>query len=95
MGALLTGIFAAGSINAVFGKNVAGNPNPAGAIDGNWHQVGNQAIGMGIGWAMAIAGTLALLFLVDKTMGLRISATEEAVGLDLSQHGEEGYELNA
>ena len=39
MGALLTGLFAAGSINAVFGKNAAGNPNPAGAIDGNWHQV--------------------------------------------------------
>ena len=46
---------------------------PAGAIDGNWHQVGNQAIGMAIGWAMAIAGTLVLLFLVDKTMGLRVS----------------------
>ena len=68
---------------------------PAGAIDGNWHQVVNQLVGMGIGWALAIAGTLVLLFLVDKTMGLRVSATEEALGLDLSQHGEEGYELNA
>jgi Amt family ammonium transporter len=95
MGALLTGLFAAGSINAVFGKNAAGNPNPAGAIDGNWHQVYNQAVGMGIGWALAIVGTLVLLFLVDKTMGLRVSASEEAAGLDLSQHGEEGYDLNA
>jgi len=40
-------------------------------------------------------GTLVLLFLVDKTMGLRVSASEEAAGLDLSQHGEEGYDLNA
>ncbi|MGB7985985.1 MAG: ammonium transporter [Terracidiphilus sp.] len=95
MGALLTGLFAAGSINAVFGKNAAGVPNPAGAIDGNWHQVTNQLVGMGIGWGLAIVGTLVLLFLVDKTMGLRVSATEEAQGLDLSQHGEEGYELNA
>jgi Amt family ammonium transporter len=95
MGALLTGLFAAGSINAVFGKNAAGMPNPAGAIDGNWHQVYNQAVGAGIGWALAIVGTLVLLFLVDKTMGLRVSATDEAAGLDLSQHGEEGYDLNA
>jgi Amt family ammonium transporter len=95
MGALLTGLFAAGSINAVFGKNAAGNPNPAGAIDGNWHQVYNQAVGLSIGWALAIVGTLVLLFVVDKTMGLRVSATEEAAGLDLSQHGEEGYDLNA
>ena len=87
--------FASGAINAVFGKNAAGNRIAAGAIDGNWHQVCNQAVGMGIGWAMAIVGTLALLFLVDKTMGLRVSATEEAAGLDLSQHGEEGYEFNA
>src|ERR1035438_10833322 len=58
MGALLTGLFAAGSINAVFGKNAAGNPNPAGAIDGNWHQVYNQTVGLSIGWALAIVGTL-------------------------------------
>jgi Amt family ammonium transporter len=94
MGALLTGLFAAGSINAVFGKDAAGNPLAAGAIDGNWHQVVNQLAGMGIGWALAIVGTVALLFMVDKTMGLRVSATEEAAGLDLSQHGEEGYEFN-
>jgi Amt family ammonium transporter len=31
---------------------------------------------------------------VDKTIGLRISAADEAAGLDLSQHGEEGYDFN-
>jgi Amt family ammonium transporter len=95
MGALLTGLLASGAINAVFGKDAAGHPIPTGAIDGNWHQVVNQAVGMGTGWAMAILGTLVLLFLVDKTLGLHISAAEEATGLDLSQHGEEGYDLNA
>jgi Amt family ammonium transporter len=95
MGALLTGLFASGSINAVFGKDAAGRPNPTGAIDGNGHQFLNQAVGMGIGWALAIVGTLVLLFVVDKTMGLRVSAEEEAVGLDLSQHGEEGYDFNS
>jgi Amt family ammonium transporter len=94
MGALFTGLLASGAINAVFGKNAAGVPLPTGAIDGNWHQVVNQAIGMGIGWALAIVGTLMLLLLVDKTMGMRVSAADEAQGLDLSQHNEEGYDLN-
>jgi Amt family ammonium transporter len=95
MGALLTGLFASGSINAVFGHDAAGRANPAGAIDGNGHQVLNQVIGMGIGWALAIVGTLVLLVLVDKTRGLRVSAEDEAVGLDLSQHGEEAYDFNS
>jgi Amt family ammonium transporter len=29
--------------------------------------------------------------LVDVTMGLRVSPTEESVGLDISQHGERAY----
>jgi len=95
IGALLTGLFASGAINAAFGRDAAGRPNPTGAIDGNWHQVLNQAIAMGIGWLLAIVGTLILLFVVDKVFGLRLSPADEHVGLDLSQHGEEGYELNA
>jgi Amt family ammonium transporter len=95
MGALLTGLLASGVINDVFGNNAAGKPNPTGAIDGNWNQFLNQSVGAGMGWALAIAGTLLLLFVVDKTMGLRVSAADEAEGLDLSQHGEEGYDLNS
>jgi Amt family ammonium transporter len=95
IGALLTGLFASGAINAAFGKDASGHPRPTGAIDGNWHQVLNQAVAMGIGWVLAITGTLVLLYAVDKIFGLRLSPAEEAAGLDLSQHGEEGYELNA
>jgi Amt family ammonium transporter len=51
----------------------------------------NQAIGVGIAWGIAIVGTLAILKLVDLTIGLRVSEEEELQGLDLSQHGEEGY----
>ena len=95
IGALLTGLFASGVINAVFGKDASGQPRPAGAIDGNWHQIFNQAMGAGIGWLLAIVGTLVLLFVVDKVMGLRVAPEHEVAGLDLSQHGEEGYEFNA
>ncbi|HLI04219.1 MAG TPA: ammonium transporter, partial [Terracidiphilus sp.] len=95
MGALLTGLLASGAINAVFGADAAGHARPVGAVDGNPGQVLNQAIAMGIGWVLAIAGTLLLLLLVDKTIGLRVSPAHENEGLDLSQHGEEGYEFSS
>jgi Amt family ammonium transporter len=94
IGALLTGIFAASVINPVF-KDAAGNPLPSGAIDGHWGQMLNQFAGVGIAWGMSIVGTLILLFVVDKIVGLRLSPDQEAAGLDLSQHGEEGYDLNS
>jgi Amt family ammonium transporter len=95
VGALLTGVFASGAINAAFGRDASGQPRPTGAIDGHWGQIVNQGVGVCIGWLVAVAGTLILLFLVDKAMGLRVSAADEAAGLDLSQQGEEGYEFIA
>jgi Amt family ammonium transporter len=95
LGALLTGVFAAGVINPIFGKDANGNPLPTGAIDGNWHQLLNQTIGVAIAWLISIVGTLVILFVVDKTIGLRLSAEDEATGLDLSQHGEEGYDFGS
>lgn len=89
VGALLTGIFATQLINPAFGKGV-----PTGAMDGHWRQILNQAAGVGIAWGVSIVGTLVLLFVVDKVMGLRLSAEDEHEGLDLSQHGEEGYDFN-
>jgi Amt family ammonium transporter len=94
VGALFTGIFAASVINPVF-KDAAGNPLPSGAIDGHWGQLLNQSAGVAIAWGISIVGTLVLLFVVDKLVGLRVSAEDEAAGLDLSQHNEEGYDLNS
>jgi len=90
LGALLTGLLATKAINAVFGANVS-----TGAIDGHWGQLLNQSVGVLIAWSISIVGTLILLFLVDKVIGLRLSAEDESAGLDLSQHGEEGYDLNS
>jgi ammonium transporter, Amt family len=95
LGALLTGIFAASAINPIFGKDANGNPLPTGALEGNWHQLLNQSIGVAIAWAISVVGTLVILFVVDKTLGLRVSAEDEATGLDLTQHGEEGYEFGS
>jgi ammonium transporter, Amt family len=92
LGAILTGIFASSTINPIFGKDAKGVPLPTGAIQGNWHQVLNQFVGIALAWVLSIVGTLVLLKIVDVTIGLRISREDEIEGLDLTQHGEEGYD---
>ena len=90
IGALLTGVFATRAINPIF-KDAAGNMLPAGAIDGNFGQLTSQLAGVAIAWALAAAGTFAILKLVDTVIGLRVSTEHEIQGLDMSQHGEEAY----
>ncbi|MGA9882283.1 MAG: ammonium transporter [Candidatus Acidiferrales bacterium] len=90
IGALLTGIFATAAINPIF-RNAAGKVMPSGAVDGNYHQILNQLAGVAIAWGLAIVGTLILLKIVDWAIGLRVAEEDELQGLDLSQHGEEGY----
>jgi Amt family ammonium transporter len=90
LGALLTGIFAVSAVNPIF-KDRQGNGLASGLLEGNAHQLLNQLVGVAIAWGLAIVGTLAILKLVDVTLGLRVPEEEEVQGLDLSQHGEEGY----
>ena len=92
LGAILTGIFAVSVINPAFGTDASGKALPTGVLDGHWAQVLNQLAWVAIAWGMSAVGTLALLFVVDKVIGLRVSAEDETAGLDLSQHGEEGYD---
>jgi Amt family ammonium transporter len=90
LGALLTGVFASSMVNPIF-KDAQGNATASGVLEGNGHQLLNQLVGVVIAWVLAIVGTLVILKLVDATIGLRVSEEEEVQGLDLSQHGEEGY----
>jgi len=90
LGALLTGVFAVSAINPIF-KDAQGNVLASGLLEGNAHQLLNQLVGVSIAWVLGIVGTLAILKLVDVTIGLRVPEEEEVQGLDLSQHGEEGY----
>jgi Amt family ammonium transporter len=90
IGALLTGVFASSVVNPIF-KNSQGVALPSGLIEGNSHQMLNQLVGIVIAWGLAIVGTLVILKVVDLAVGLRVSDDHEVQGLDLSQHGEEGY----
>jgi ammonium transporter, Amt family len=86
LGAILTGVFATRAVNPIFGANA-----PVGLLEGRAMQVAYQAVGVGISIALAVIGTLVILKVVDLTIGLRVTAEDEIEGLDLSQHGEEGY----
>ena len=90
LGALLTGVFASSAVNPIF-KDARGNTVASGVLEGNAHQLLNQMLGVAIAWGLAIVGTLIILKVVDVTIGLRVNEEEEVQGLDLSQHGEEGY----
>jgi len=90
IGALLTGVFAQQAINPIFGAGKA-----VGGLDGHWGQIGNQLVGVLIAWGFALAGTIVLLKIVDLLTGLRVPEEHEIEGLDVTQHGEEAYNLEA
>ena len=90
IGALLTGIFATKLVNPIF-KDAQGHALPSGMIDGNFHQIWNQCTGVLMAIVLAVVGTFVILKVVDLLVGVRVSAENEVQGLDLTQHGEEGY----
>jgi len=92
IGALLTGVFAAQAINPVF-KDLQGRPLPVGWVDGNPSQVGYQLVGIAVAWALAAVGTIVLLKVTDLVVGVRVREDQEIEGLDLTEHGEEAYNL--
>jgi len=90
IGALLTGVFAQQAINPIYGSGKA-----VGGLDGHWGQVGNQLVGVLLAWTIALVGTFVLLKIIDLAIGLRVSEEQEIEGLDITQHGEEAYNLES
>jgi Amt family ammonium transporter len=94
LGAVLTGVFAVSAVNPIF-HDASGKVLKVGMLDGNAHQLINQFIGILIAWSLAIVGTTVLLKVTDTVIGLRVSEEQEIQGLDLSQHGEIGYDFDS
>ena len=94
LGALLTGVFATSEVNDGF-KDAAGKTMALGLVDGHAGQVLNQSIGVLISWALAIVGSLVILKITDLLVGVRATFEDEEEGLDISMHGEEGYNFEA
>ena len=94
IGALLTGIFATASVN----PNLASG-NPAARANGladmvargaQWRE---QLIAIGLTLVLALVATAVIGFAIKATFGLRPATEVERQGLDVTEHGEEGYVL--
>ncbi|MEX1109616.1 MAG: ammonium transporter [Dongiaceae bacterium] len=82
VGAVLTGVFATEAVGGV-----------PGLIEGNAGQVLQQLWGAAVTIAYCAIVTWGLLFLIGKTIGLRVDEKAETIGLDISLHGERAYEM--
>jgi Amt family ammonium transporter len=85
LGAILTGVFATRACWDIDGVNKLG------LIEGQTRVLIGQVVAVLVTYVFAIVATFILLKILDATMGLRVTQEEETQGLDLSQHGEEGY----
>jgi len=62
-------------------------------MGGGMTQMTKQLIGVGATWAYAAIVSAVLLFIIDKTIGLRMKPEAEQSGMDITEHGEEAYAL--
>jgi Amt family ammonium transporter len=84
LGALATGVFATTAINA-------GGAN--GLLYGNPKLLAIQGVAVVVSLVYSFGVTFLLLKVLDKIMGLRVAKEDEIQGLDLSMHGEAGYNM--
>jgi len=87
MGALLTGFLARNVANANLVNNLKDK-----VTDSLFQPlVLEQLKAIGLTLVLAIVGTTIIAYIVKATVGLRVSPEVETSGLDLAEHGEEGY----
>ncbi len=82
-GGIATGLFAERSINDAAQWN--------GLVFGDVRLFGAQLVGIAVSIAIAVVGTLICAGIVKLFTPLRVTAKEEQLGLDMTQHGEEAY----
>lgn len=89
LGAIFTGVFATRVC-----WNIDNNAKLGLIESGEGRVLIGQIVAVAITWVFAIVATFIILKILDATMGLRVTQQDEVEGLDLSQHGEEGYIFN-
>jgi ammonium transporter, Amt family len=84
-GAILTGVFASLAINAAGANGLLAG--------GGFALLGKQLIGVGATIAFSFTVSFIILKLLNRTIGIRVDADTESVGLDIGEHAETGYEF--
>ena len=79
IGVVLTGAFASLAVNVL-------------GAAGGWAQLGRQSVLAVVAIVFPFVMTLVILWVTDRTVGLRVGDEEEVAGLDIGEHGETAYE---
>ena len=94
MGALLTGFLATGAVNANIATATLANPATSNGMAAKivGHMLWTEQLkAMALTIVMAVVATTVLAYALKAIMGLRPGEEVEQTGLDVSEHGEEGY----
>ena len=97
LGAILTGVLATSKVNGNLAvtdpANYATTNGLAKMLEGgNGGLIVQQLMAVGVTLVISIVGTLVIAMVVKAVIGLRPSPESETAGLDISDHGEEGYD---
>jgi Amt family ammonium transporter len=87
LGAFLTGVLATADVNSNLNLNLKDIVGKTLWIE--------QLKAMAITIVLAVVGTIIIAYIVKAVVGLRPSEEVETIGLDLAEHGEEGYHGNS
>ena len=82
VGSLAIGILATQLVNPA---------GPNGLLFGNPMQLAVQAMGVAVAAVLGFVGTVVIMKLIDRTIGLKVKDEEEDIGLDITQHAERAY----
>lgn len=85
LGAVLTGVFATRACTDINGGQ------PLGLTEGVSRVFVGQLAAIGVTIVFSVVATFIILKVLDAFMGLRAGQQDEVLGLDISQHNEEGY----
>ena len=81
-GAVATGVFATAAVQEAY----------SGLLEGNLQQLLTQLVAVGATIAYAVVTTFVIVKVVDLILGIRVSARDEEIGIDLATHGEVAYQ---
>lgn len=89
----VVGVHGVGGVWGTLSTGLFASVGATGLLAGNLSQVGTQAIGILAVILYCLLGTHLIGWFLEKTMGLRVGADEEYMGLDKELHGEVGYSI--
>jgi ammonium transporter len=95
LGAILTGVFASALLwqSGADSSSAVGRLSPGSWADGRVQQITVQFLAACVAVAYSFALTWIIVKVIDSTWGFCLGKTTEEEGLDLTEHGELGFDL--